>query len=196
MSAPPGYCAWCRARPVSPGYPYCGRHCARTAASGGGAGSPQGVVAPAALAPALVPYPMQAAAPVPQPAVMPVQYLPVAATAPVAYTMPAAAPYSPQPTAFPVQSQPAQASWVGGVPSGGATQPAVHLTAPTQAITATYSVRFPFNPQGWGMSVNADLSIGTVTPGGIEDHAGVRCEPPSSLLHYGINLEKYHSVRA
>ena len=77
---------------------------------------------------------------------------------------------------------------------GGATQPAAHPTTPPQAI-ATYSVCFPFNPTGWGMSVNPDLSIGAVTPGGIEDQAGVRCEPTLSLVPSGLNLKKRLFVR-
>ena len=75
--------------------------------------------------------------------------------APAAYT--AATPLAPHPTAAVVQSQPAQA----------AIQPT------TQPITV-YSVRFPFNPGvGLGMTVHPDLSIGTVTVGGVEDQAGV-----------------------
>ena len=126
--AAPGYCAWCHARPVSHGHPFCGRHCAGTAKAA--KWSPP--IAPAAHA------------------------SPIAAPAPIAYSK-GAATAAPQPTAAAVCSQPSQATV---------------LPAPPHAIS-TYSVRFPFNPEGWGMTVNPDLSIGTVTPGGIEDQAGV-----------------------
>ena len=58
-------------------------------------------------------------------------------------------------------------------PAGGSVAQCAPQSAAQPPPGNTYCVCFPFNPAAVGMVIGQDLSIVSVTPGGIEDQAGV-----------------------